>query len=570
MTANEFFEHFATLADAPGGIPKLRDLILQLAIQGKLCPQQPDDEPVSHFLASIDTQKTATSNGRRQRNVEPALPVKESDQPFPIPPTWTWKRFADVTINRDDERVPIESGIRETRRGEFDYYGASGVIDKIDDYLFDKPLLLIGEDGANLVNRSTPIAFVAKGKYWVNNHAHVLDSVSLDALRYVEVFINAIDLKPYLTGTAQPKMNQAKMNSIPVAVPPLPEQKRIVAKVDRLMTLCDALEAQQQARHAVRCRLHATLLGNLQTAANAADFARAWQRLRDHFAELFTPGEAALDAVAQLRRTILHLAVQGKLVPQVADDEPVSELLGRIREERERLVESGGLKDAPPLEPIAEKELLFSIPPSWQWVRAGDICRGITSGTTPPQAVFQASPDSAIPYLKVYNIRNQRVDFEYKPQYIAETFHRAKMKRSTLIPGDVIMNIVGPPLGKVAIIPDSFPEWNCNQAIVFFRLLGKVLPDFLHAYLMEGSYLKNIELIGTAGQDNISVTKSKNIVIPLPPLAEQQRIVVKVQQLMAQCDALEASLKAAATVSERWSAAAVRQLLTAARTALAR
>ena len=92
------------------------------------------------------------------------------------------------------------------------------------------------------------------------------------------------------------------------------------------MALCDALESQQQARHAVRSRLHATLLGNLQTAANAADFARAWQRLRDHFAELFTPGEAALDAVAQLRQTILQLAVQGKLVPQDAEDDGPSGL----------------------------------------------------------------------------------------------------------------------------------------------------------------------------------------------------------------------------------------------------
>jgi len=118
----------------------------------------------------------------------------------------------------------------------------SGVIDKIDDFLFDKPLLLIGEDGANLMSRSVPIAFIARGRYWVNNHAHVLDGLSEQFLRYVELFINAIDLKPYVTGTAQPKMNQAKMNSIPVALPPLAEQHRIVAKVDELMILCDQLE----------------------------------------------------------------------------------------------------------------------------------------------------------------------------------------------------------------------------------------------------------------------------------------------------------------------------------------
>ena len=148
-------------------------------------------------------------------------------------------------INRDGERIPVSKTKRESKAKIYDYYGASGIIDKIDGFLFDKPLLLIGEDGANLINRSTPIAFIARGKYWVNNHAHVLDGISEEFLRYVELCINAIDLKPYVTGTAQPKMNQAKMNSIPIALPPLAEQRRIVAKVDQLMALIDKLEEQQ-------------------------------------------------------------------------------------------------------------------------------------------------------------------------------------------------------------------------------------------------------------------------------------------------------------------------------------
>ena len=153
----------------------------------------------------------------------------------------------------------------------YDYYGASGVIDKVDNYLFDKPLLLIGEDGANLINRSTPIAFIAHGKYWVNNHAHVLDGLSEDFLHYVELFINATDLKPCVTGTAQPKMNQARMNSIPVALPPLAEQRRIVAKVDELMALCDRLEASLARSDETRERLvEAVLYETLETDGEVA------------------------------------------------------------------------------------------------------------------------------------------------------------------------------------------------------------------------------------------------------------------------------------------------------------
>ena len=131
-------------------------------------------------------------------------------------------------INRDFERIPLSVSQRQNLDKIHDYYGASGVIDKVDKYLFDKDLLLIGEDGANLINRSTPIAFVASGKYWVNNHAHVLDVCEGMRLYYIALFINAISLVDYVTGTAQPKMNQEKMNSILVAVPPKDEQTRII------------------------------------------------------------------------------------------------------------------------------------------------------------------------------------------------------------------------------------------------------------------------------------------------------------------------------------------------------
>jgi type I restriction enzyme S subunit len=131
------------------------------------------------------------------------------------------------------------------------------------------------------------------------------------------------------------------------------------------------------------------------------------------------------------------------------------------------------------------------------------------------------------------------VDFDYKPQFITKSYHKEKMKRSTLIPGDVVMNIVGPPLGKVAIIPDSFPEWNCNQAISFFRPVFPELAQWIYTFLKEGSFLRNIQLIGTAGQDNISVTKCKFIPIAIPPILEQHRIVAKVGQLMALVDELE-------------------------------
>ena len=241
-------------------IKALGQTILNLAVRGKLVEQDPADEPASELLERIAADKKQRAVSARDRCAGAIKPLDSGEMPFDLPSSWVWVQFGDITISRDGERIPVSKAERANRAKVYDYYGASGVIDKIDGYLFDKSLLLIGEDGANLINRSTPIAFMARGKYWVNNHAHVLDGFNEEYLRYLELFINATDLKPFVTGTAQPKMNQAKMNSIPVALPPLAEQDRIVAKVDELVALCDLLEASLATTATTRQRLLEALL----------------------------------------------------------------------------------------------------------------------------------------------------------------------------------------------------------------------------------------------------------------------------------------------------------------------
>ena len=236
-------------------IEAIRRTILSLAVRGKLVPQNPYDEPASELLKRVKADKRDRTNPKHRRQMRISrISVFEADTNA-IPANWIRATFGDLTICRDGERRPVSKDDRDNRANIYDYYGASGVIDKIDDFLFDKPLLLIGEDGANLINRSSPIAFIARGKYWVNNHAHVVDGISEDFLRYLELFINATNLSHFVTGTAQPKMNQTKLNSILVDLPPMAEQRRIIAKVDELMDLCDRLEASLAAGEDIRSRL---------------------------------------------------------------------------------------------------------------------------------------------------------------------------------------------------------------------------------------------------------------------------------------------------------------------------
>ena len=242
-----------------------------------------------------------------------------------------------------------------------------------------------------------------------------------------------------------------------------------------------------------------------------------------------------------LRQKILDLAIHGKLVPQDPNDESASVLLERIKAEKERLIKEGKIKkskksaktsDTPPYENVP-----FEVPSLWVWCKLGDIAY-VASGSTPDKTCFV---EKGIPYIKMYNLRNQEIDFEFHPQYITEEIHNSKLCRSRTEVGDLIMNIVGPPLGKLAIIPTTLPQANFNQAAVLIRpyKYKEDLVLYLKSYLEEMSEINSIATRGSAGQVNISLTQSQNMRIPLPPLAEQQRIVTEIEKWFALINQIE-------------------------------
>ena len=245
-----------------------------------------------------------------------------------------------------------------------------------------------------------------------------------------------------------------------------------------------------------------------------------------------------------LRQKILDLAIHGKLVPQDPNDEPASVLLERIKAEKERLIKEGKIKrskksakssDTPHYENVP-----FELPNSWVWCRLEDIAY-VASGSTPDKTCFV---ENGVPYIKMYNLRNQKIDFAYHPQYITEEVHNGKLQRSRTEVGDLIMNIVGPPLGKLAIIPTTLPQANFNQAAVLIRpyKFKEVLVSYLKVYLEEMSEINSIATRGSAGQVNISLRQSQNMRIPIPPLNEVRRIIEEVSKYDILIDSLKQNI----------------------------
>ena len=245
----------------------------------------------------------------------------------------------------------------------------------------------------------------------------------------------------------------------------------------------------------------------------------------------------------KLRQKILDLAIRGKLVPQDPNDEPASVLLERIKAEKERLIKEGKIKRSKKTTKTSDtphyENVPFEVPKGWCWCRLEEIAY-VTSGSTPNKESFASE---GIPYLKMYNLRNQKIDFDFKPQYIKAEVHNGKLKRSRTEVGDLIMNIVGPPLGKLAIIPSSLPQANFNQAAVLIRplLYKTVLTKYLFYYLSEMSEINSISTKGSAGQINISLTQSQNIRVPLPPLSEQNRIITEIEYYFVLINNIEQS-----------------------------
>lgn len=245
-----------------------------------------------------------------------------------------------------------------------------------------------------------------------------------------------------------------------------------------------------------------------------------------------------LELIKKLRQSFIKEAIQGKLVEQDPNEEPASVLLKSIKSQKNQWIKDKVIKKPKSIPPILDFEIKFDIPRTWTWCRLGEFAY-VTSGSTPKSSEFITE---GIPFLKMYNLREQRIDFDFKKQFIKESVHNGSLKRCRAFPGDLIMNIVGPPLGKLAIIPESLPECNFNQAAVLIRPTILEINKYLFWYLSEMSEINEIETKGVAGQNNISVTQAHNMKIPLPPLSEQKRIVARLNVLMHICDEVEASI----------------------------
>ena len=463
----------------------LRQKILDLAIHGKLVPQDPNDEPASVLLERIRAEKERlVKEGKIKR---PKKTKATSDKPHyenKLPNGWCLTNIGELLINRDGERKPVSSAIRNKQKNKvYNYYGAAGIIDKVDGYLFNERLLLIGEDGANLLSRSKDNAFFADGKYWVNNHAHVLDAIDKNLLDFVAIVINAMKLDDYITGSAQPKLSQDNLNKIPIALPPLYEQIRIVAKLKYWFSFVDCIEYNK---------------GNLQ------------------------------DTIKQVKSKVLDLAIHGKLVPQAPMDESASELLKRINPKAEITCDNGHYQ---------------KLPEGWVITSISEMCEninGLWKG--------KKEPFVKVGVIRNANFtKDFKLDYS-KIEYI-DVEERAFKKRHLLNGDLIVEKSGGSdnnPVGRAILYEGKDAIFSFSNFTMVLRIHYKDVLSYkyLYYYIMSKYQKGEMRLMQTqtTGLHNLILDKYLDIPLCLPPYQEQQRIINKIEETFGVLDLIMENL----------------------------
>jgi type I restriction enzyme S subunit len=342
-------------------------------------------------------------------------------------------------------------------------------------------------------------------------------------------------------GGAQPNISREKIIATLVPLPPLAEQHRIVAKVDELMAFCDQLEQTQSDNIAAHGQLVEELLATLTDSRDHNELQSNWQRIAAHFDTLFTT-EHSID---QLKQTILQLAVMGKLVPQDPNDEPASELLKKIAAEKAQLIKEGKIKKEKPLPEITDEEKPFELPSGWEYARLGNLTSRLGSGST-PRGGQSAYVESGVIFLRSQNVWNDGLKLD-DTAFISEETHR-KMDNTHVFPGDILLNITGASLGRSTIFPEELVTANVSQHVTIIRLIESDMRRFFHLGILSPLVQKLVwgRQVGMA-IEGLSKKVLEQFEFPVPPLAEQHRIVAKVDELMALCETLKINLQNAQT-----------------------
>lgn len=488
---------------------ELKNSILQLAIQGKLVEQRPEEGTAEELFAQIQEEKQRLIREKKIKKQKPMPEITEDEKPFDIPESWKWIRLSQIwsILNGDrGKNYPAKSTLSKIGIPFISAINLNGKTVVEDENLLCLSQIQYDKLGNGKLQKNDVVVCIrgSLGKHGVYPFDQGAIASSLVILR--NYFLNICDdeflllyldsplffseIKKYDNGTAQPNLAAKSLEQFLVPLPPLCEQKRIVAKIEELLPYIDRYE-------------------------------QAWSKL-EQFNSRFPE---------DMKKSLLQYAIQGKLVEQRPEEDTAEELFVQIQEEKQRLIAEKKIKKEKPLPEITDDEKLFDIPDSWKWVRLIDVCKTIADGDhqAPPQVT------SGIPFLVISNISKGNLDFS-NTRYVTQEYFDSLAYERIAESNDILFSVTGS--YGIPVIVD------CEQKFCFQRHIAliKGMIDINYLYFLLESPVVKVQCdkvaTGTA-QKTVGLKSLKNLVVPLPPLAEQKRIVEKLEQLRPLCERLK-------------------------------
>jgi type I restriction enzyme, S subunit len=542
MNRDLLLNHFDRISEAPDAIPRLRRFILDLAVRGKLVEQDSNEEPASELFERIQAEKARLAKEGKIRKQIAQPDIDPASSPFLLPKSWIWARLGDV--------IQLLSG-QHLQPGEYSEQKDGGLPYITGPADFGKNGLVITRHALvkKAIAKKGQILLTVKGagvgKTAICNLPEVAISRQLMAMTAIEwsqqfLLLTTHRLAAALIESARsliPGISREDVDQFIFPLPPLAEQHRIVTKVDELMALCGQLEAVRAERDGRRDRLAVATHHYLSNGTNAEAF-----RTYAHFCLKHLPRiTTCVVHFKQLRQTILTLAVRGQLVPQDSADEPASALLKRIQAEKARLTKEGLLRKEKPLPPIDGDKIPFVVPTSWTWAKIG-TCSLLTEYGT---SVRSDAHEDGVPVLAMGNIQDGQVILSERKKV---PFRIDDLPQLFLKRFDLLYNRTNSAelVGKTGIFLGDDDTYTFASYLIRIRFLNNLTSPLYANLTMNAPYYRVTQILPElqqqCGQANVNGTKLRNMLIPLPPLAEQHRIVSKVDELMAVCDQLETQL----------------------------
>ena len=541
------FEELLRGAKSSLEIGGLRKLILAAALQGEFDVPSERHNQLCDALQKIQSSPTKQKPNRgrqRQRTFETrtvaSMAIYSADDPFVV-------NLGDIAVIEKGK-----TGIKDVQSGEYPLVVTAEARLSADHFDFEGPAVIIplvsstGHGDASLKR-----IHYQDGKYAVGSILCVVQARYPDLVHprylyeYLSIFKDEL-LVARMSGTANVSLTVGSLEDVPVPLITFDAQ----TKLERLMSLCDSLEAKGQLEAAQHAQLASTLLGTLTASTTPEELAAHWQRVAQHF-DLLLDRPEAIDALEQ---TLLQLAVRGLLVPQDPTDEPASVLLQKIRAEKDRLIAAGQIKRDKPLPPITDEEKPFALPVGWEWVRFDELIhpqKPIAYGVLVP------GPDvsTGVPFVRIADL--SIVNPPARPEKTITQEVDAQFPRTRLEGGEILMGVVGS-IGKLGVAPKTWAGANIARAICRIVPADAGLHEFV-LFLLETKFMQE-SFAGdtrTLAQPTLNIGLIRAALTPMPPPAEQSRIVTRVTALRRLCADLRQRLKAAQTTQSHLAQALV-------------